>query len=63
MWRQELVAQSLALGGALDQSGDVHELDRRRNDDGRLRDLAKHARAVNRAPTTMPTLGSIVQKG
>ena len=29
--RQELVAESLALGRALDQAGDVHELDHRRD--------------------------------
>ena len=34
---QELVAEAFALAGALDQPGDVHELDRRGNDDVGLR--------------------------
>ena len=35
---QELVAEAFALAGALDEPGDVDELDRRGNDDVRLRD-------------------------
>jgi hypothetical protein len=37
--RQELVAQSFALARTLDEPRDVHELDRRRDHDVRLRDL------------------------
>src|SRR5438445_401072 len=36
---EELVAEPLALGRALDEAGDVHELDRRRDDALGLREL------------------------
>ncbi len=39
---EELVAQPFALARALDQAGDVHELDRRRNDDVGLDHLLQH---------------------
>ena len=46
---EELVAESLALARALDQTGDVHELDRRRNDDVGLGDLLQDLAAARRA--------------
>ncbi len=60
---QELVAQAFALGGAGDQAGDVDELD-----DGRLDafcGLTISASCARRGSgtSTMPTLGSMVQKG
>ena len=46
---EELVAQSLALARALDQAGDVDELDGRRNDDVGLGDRLQLGRAARRA--------------
>ena len=46
---EELVAEALALARALHQAGDVHELDRRGDDDVRLRDLLQHVAAARRA--------------
>ncbi len=40
--REELVAQALALTGALDEAGDVDELDRRRDDDVGAGNLPQH---------------------
>ena len=44
--REELVAEALALAGAGDEAGDVHELDRRGDDDPGLRDLLQDREAV-----------------
>ena len=33
MWREEFVAEAFALRRALDEAGDVHEFNRRRDDD------------------------------
>ena len=43
--REELVAQALALAGALDEAGDVDKLDRRRDDDGGAGNLPQHFQA------------------
>jgi hypothetical protein len=59
---QELVAQAFALGGAGHQAGDVHEFDDGRLDLLRLDDLDK-ASSRGSGTSTMPTLGSMVQKG
>ena len=47
---QELVAEAFALARALDEAGDVDELDRRRDDDVRLRDLLEDFAAARPAP-------------
>ena len=45
---QELVAQALALGSALHQAGDIHDLHRGRNGALGLADLRKHLQALVR---------------
>jgi hypothetical protein len=59
---EELVAQALALAGAGDQAGDVDELDDGGLDLLRLDDGGQGARRGS-GTSTMPTLGSMVQKG
>jgi len=60
--RQELVAEPLTLGRALDEARDVHELDHRRTF---FFGLTSRFRRSSRASgtSTTPTLGSTVQKG
>ena len=60
---EELVAEPLALARALHQAGDVHELDGGRDDDVGLGDALQHVRAAASGTVTMPTFGSMVQKG
>ena len=58
---QELVAQALALGGALYQAGDIHELD---DSGGNLLGLIQTRAASSSRSSgtdTTPTLGSMVQ--
>ena len=59
---EELVAEPFALRRAGDESGDVDELDGRRQHLLRLRDGRERARRGS-GTSTMPTLGSIVQNG
>jgi hypothetical protein len=61
---QELVAQALALGGALDQAGDVDDLDRPSGCTFCGRDVLRGcARGDGSGTGTMPMLGSMVQNG
>ena len=60
---EELVAEALALGRARDESGDVDELDRRRESPSRGCAIAASAARRGSGTSTMPTLGSIVQNG
>jgi hypothetical protein len=59
---EELVAQAFALAGPGHQAGDVDELDDGRLDLLRLDDGRQAARRGS-GTSTMPTLGSMVQKG
>jgi hypothetical protein len=59
---QELVAQAFARAGARHQAGDVHKLDDGRNNAFGLDDFANCAN-LGSGTSTMPTLGSMVQKG
>jgi hypothetical protein len=59
---QELVAQALALARALDDAGDVDEVDGGRDGLGRPEQLRQLRQPGVRHPTT-PTFGSIVANG
>ena len=59
---EELVAQAFTVGGALDQAGNVHELERGRDELADLGNLAHSGRRASGTPTT-PRLGSMVQNG
>ena len=61
--REELVAEALALARALDQAGDVDELDRRRITTFGLRDLLQLGEPRVGHRRRCPTLGSMVQNG
>ena len=59
---EELVAEAFALRRALDEPGDVDDLDDRGDDLLRL-DVLLDALPARVGDGTMPTLGSIVQNG
>ena len=59
---EELVAQAFALRRALDQAGDVDELELGVDDLGRARDAASLS-SRGSGTATRPTLGSMVQNG
>ena len=59
---EELVAEALALGGALHEAGDVDELDRRRDDRAQWTIASRASRRASGTMTT-PVFGSIVQNG
>ena len=59
---KELVAKPLALRRAGDQAGDVDEFDDRGNDFLRLDDVRQRS-SRGSGTGTMPTFGSMVQKG
>ena len=60
--REELVAQPLALAGALDDAGDVDEVDRRGDELREPKTSASFGSRASGTPTT-PTFGSIVANG
>lgn len=60
--RQELVAQSGSFRGALDQAGNVHEFNER-GDDFSEPDMSESTCRRESGTVTMPTFGSMVQKG
>jgi hypothetical protein len=59
---EEFVAEAFTLGGAFDEAGNINEFYGRRDDYGGFGDVF---RTWSRASgtVTMPTLGSMVQKG
>ena len=61
--RQELVAETFALGRAGDQAGDVDELDRRRQDALPACTMPASTSRRGSGTGTTPTFGSIVQNG
>ncbi len=61
--REELVAQSLALGRARHQTGDVDEFHGRMQHAFRLDDGGQRIEPFGSGTSTTPTLGSIVQNG
>ena len=60
---KELVSKTFALGSALYQTGDIHELDDSRSDFGRIVQICQLYPDAASGTGTTPTFGSMVQNG
>ena len=60
---EKFIAEAFAGAGALDETGDVDELEHGRDDLLRFRDVGKDGWRRSSGTVTMPLFGSMVQKG